>query len=255
MNNKQDLRRLQLNAERAGNDVQQALLDTPRASRSSEWEAVYYGDGHLNDKKWAKFVAWFNSSQINGQDVNHRVFSLRAASVELHAAYKAARAQEKARLEAVRAQRAARAKIVEEHGKARPDAVLNPLAAHNYDVLKSSPYLENVRKEFVAAYVATAERAFKAAQERLQPQYRKLSFDSDRAFWAGNEEFNGYLAKLALKNTGRIIEVLSLTGVLWNGSTLTLRVDDSLVAWETKCILNISCLGTVFNQWPTRRTF
>ena len=250
MNDKQSLRQTQLNAERAADDVQKALLDTPRVDRTHTWESVYYGTVHLNDRKWARFVAAYAGTQC----ISPRVFPLRAASVELHAAYKAARAAEKARLTEVRAHRAAKAKVVAEHGKQRPDAVANPLAAHNYDTLKSSPYLEGVRKEFVAAYIATVEKAFVHAQERLQPQYRKIQFDSDRAFWNANEEFNGYLAKLALKTVEKIISVDSLTGSLWNGSLLSVVVESqATVVWETKCILNISSLGKVFNQWPTRR--
>lgn len=255
MNNKQDLRRIQRNAERAADDVAGELLETPKVDRTSEWEAVYYGSGHLNDKKWAKFVKAYEGSNV----ISPRVAPLRAASVALRAAYVEARKAEKARLEAVRAQRAARAKIVEEHGAARPDAVLNPLAAHNYDTLKASPTLEGVRKEFVAAYVATAERAFNTAKARTalrDPRYgQTLVFDADKAFWAANEEFNGYLAKLALKNVEKIISVDSLTGNLWNGSRLAVVVEPSYatVVWETKCILNFSCLGNVFNQWPTRR--
>ena len=250
MNNNESLRSLQLNAERASNDVHKALLDTPRADRTTEWEEVYYGDGHLNDKKWAKFLKAYEGSNC----ISPSVAPLRAASVELRNVYKAARAAEKARLAEVRAQRAARAKVVAEHGKHRPDAVANPLAAHNYDTLKSSPYLEGVRKEFVAAYVDTLERVFISAQERLQPQYRALKFDSDKAFWAANEEFNAYLAKLALKNVEKIISVDSLTGNLWNGSLLSVLLENQVVAvWETKCILNVSSLGKLFNQWPTRR--
>lgn len=251
MNDKQSLRQIQRNAECAADDVQKALLDTPRTDRTHTWESVYYGTVHLNDRKWARFVAAYAGTQC----ISPRVFPFRAASVELHAAYKAARAAEKARLTEVRAQRAAKAKVVAEHGKQRPDAVANPLAAHNYDTLKSSSYLEGVRKEFVDAYTATAERCFNAAQARLQPQYRsKLAFDSDKAFWAANEEFNGYLAKLALKNVEKIISVDSLTGNLWSGSLLSVVVESqATVVWETKCILNISSLGKVFNQWPTRR--
>lgn len=250
MNDKQTLQRVKRNAERAADDLQAALFETPRTDRNETWEAVYYGVGHLNDKKWFKFTETYRGSK----DINYRIQEKREASVQLHAAYKAARAVEKARLEAVRAQRAARAKVEAEHGKQRPDAVANPLAAHNYDTLKASPYLEGVRKEFASAYIATAERCFKAAQERLQPQYRKLAFDSDKAFWAANEEFNGYLAKLALKNVEKIISVDSLTGNLWSGSLLSVVVESqATVVWETKCILNVSILGKVFNQWPTRR--
>ena len=45
----------------------------------------------------------------------------------------------------------------------------------------------------------------------------------------------------------------SYVGSLWTGSTLTYaHADGKTDAWNTHIILNVSCLGKVFNQYPTR---
>lgn len=74
----------------------------------------------------------------------------------------------------------------------------------------------------------------------------KAKLDADLAF-------NGYLFKLAGK-IGKEIAAATYTGHLWAGSTLSVECKDGeKQTWTTKCILNRSCLGTLFNQFPTRR--
>lgn len=79
----------------------------------------------------------------------------------------------------------------------------------------------------------------------------EASFGRVRA--AAEESFYAYVLKLAGKVEG-VIETAEVEGDLWSGSTLTLTVDGERQTWKTKCILNRSALGTVFNQFPTRRS-
>lgn len=69
-----------------------------------------------------------------------------------------------------------------------------------------------------------------------------------------NACFDAYLYKLA----GKIVKSITsaaLTGNLWNGSTLQVECEDGeKQTWTTKCIINQSIYGKLFNQWPTRRT-
>jgi hypothetical protein len=39
---------------------------------------------------------------------------------------------------------------------------------------------------------------------------------------------------------------------LWHGSILTVTKGEAVERWKTQQIINVSVLGTVFNQWPTR---
>ena len=65
--------------------------------------------------------------------------------------------------------------------------------------------------------------------------------------------FDAYLYKLAGK-IGTPILAATMTGGLWNGSTLTVTLESGdIQVWTTKRILNVSVYGKLFNQWPTRR--
>lgn len=69
---------------------------------------------------------------------------------------------------------------------------------------------------------------------------------------AAEANFHAYVTKLADKVDGEITDAV-VEGDLWSGSTLTLTVDGQVQTWKTKCIINRSALGTLFNQFPTRR--
>jgi len=62
--------------------------------------------------------------------------------------------------------------------------------------------------------------------------------------------FDAYVAKL----TGKVGECdsASVVGALWEGSILTVTKGEKTERWTTKQIINVSCLGKLFNQWPTR---
>lgn len=71
---------------------------------------------------------------------------------------------------------------------------------------------------------------------------------------AAEAEVDSYVIKLAGK-IGKPVVSGSVNGDLWQGSTLTVAIAGSTESqrWTTKCIINQSCLGKLFNQWPTRR--
>jgi hypothetical protein len=65
--------------------------------------------------------------------------------------------------------------------------------------------------------------------------------------------FDGYVAKLA-KKVGSIRSASICGSTLWHGSTLTVETDaGDTQRWRTAEIVNVSSLGKLFNQWPTRR--
>lgn len=76
-------------------------------------------------------------------------------------------------------------------------------------------------------------------------------------------DFDSYTQKLAGK-IGLPIARAHIVGNLWQSSELVVREVESFwndtertptQCWSTKMILNVSCLGTLFNQWPTRRVY
>lgn len=71
-------------------------------------------------------------------------------------------------------------------------------------------------------------------------------------------QFSSYISKLTGKvNDGATSAVTAAeldSGALWSFSHLTVtRADATVERWRTQMILNVSVLGKLFNQWPTRR--
>lgn len=88
-------------------------------------------------------------------------------------------------------------------------------------------------------YVVLCEDRIKALLHSTRAQ-TSMSFDS-------------YVAKLAMKCGPGVILAECSGGSIWNDSLLTVTYEDGRrVIWHTMCILNVSVLGKVFNQWPTR---
>lgn len=65
-------------------------------------------------------------------------------------------------------------------------------------------------------------------------------------------DFDAYVAKLESK-VGDCIAA-SVEGNLWSESILTVtKADGSTERWKTQMIINVSSLGKLFNQYPTRK--
>lgn len=65
-------------------------------------------------------------------------------------------------------------------------------------------------------------------------------------------QFDAYVRKLE-KKVGQADSAEIDNAPLWDGSILTVRVAGEVQRWKTQMILNVSSLGTLFNQWPTRK--
>lgn len=65
-------------------------------------------------------------------------------------------------------------------------------------------------------------------------------------------DFDAYVTKLEAK-VGDCVTA-SVEGYLWNQSILTVtKADGSVECWKTQMIINVSSLGKLFNQFPTRK--
>src|SRR5579859_292486 len=70
---------------------------------------------------------------------------------------------------------------------------------------------------------------------------------------SANAVVDSYVHKLAGKIAKRAVSATT-NGNIWDCALLTVNCYDGEVqTWKTQCILNTSCLGKLFNQWPTRR--
>lgn len=63
--------------------------------------------------------------------------------------------------------------------------------------------------------------------------------------------FDAYVAKLVAKVGD--CDSASVEGYLWQYSILTVTKGETVERWKTQQIVNVSCLGKAFNQWPTRK--
>ena len=82
------------------------------------------------------------------------------------------------------------------------------------------------------------------------PEREQRYLDGVRA--AVSAEFDAYVAKLEGKVGQGVLEATVSGNYLWQGSTLTVRKAEGVEQWHTQQIVNVSVLGKLFNQWPTR---
>lgn len=68
-------------------------------------------------------------------------------------------------------------------------------------------------------------------------------------------QYDLYVGNLTKKvGDGVLTADMSYVSGIWYNSLLTVTKEDGTTErWKTSCIINISVLGKVFNQWPTRK--
>lgn len=82
--------------------------------------------------------------------------------------------------------------------------------------------------------------------DRVQRYYAIVRADASASF-------DTYVAKLTAK-IGPVRTACIDSAYLWNGSVLTVgKPDGTTERWHTQMIINVSVLGKLFNQWPTRK--
>lgn len=145
--------------------------------------------------------------------------------------------------------------------------VVQTLTAAGWDFEKCYPYPSgrDSRKQY---RLAISRRSF-ASKFVHRPRYISRSPKSPDpvelrpdALMISEREFVGqanacvdsYISKLEMKIEAPIKAAWVFGADIWAGSTLRAELQDgSQQVWTTRCILNVSCLGKLFNQWPTRR--
>jgi hypothetical protein len=145
------------------------------------------------------------------------------------------------------------------------DKTLADLAAVGNDVNVFAPYPQSGigRKEYTIRlerrrFVESITSAVKSSYRTNEPYIRVPSTEGreraiNNTIEAATAAYNAYVAKLESK-IGEVVDANLYTAVdVWYDSKLTVvKLDGSTETWSTKCILNTSSLGKVFNQWPTR---
>lgn len=197
------------------------------------WQNLYYRRESL------KHIATFRTQLPDvAAMIEPALEAHQAALVAYETARKADKAAKQARREAKAAKAAEKAL-----NPARPLASVNPVAAVNYDILSAA--FVSRRFDYVQRCVEVAVRA---SGGRVC-----ANVSASAVTEAAGADFDGYVAKLATKIDQRIVTA-KLDGSLWVNSVLTVLTEGGVSqVWHTHCIVNYSCLGNAFNQWPTRR--
>lgn len=134
-------------------------------------------------------------------------------------------------------------------------------AGMNIDVVAPQPHGRMSRADYRQAQrrldfvcrLVTQPATRRASEPRIALGFNQASIDrllADVADLAG-AEFDAYVGKLEAK-VGEC-DTASIEGWLWNYSILTVRKGDQVERWKTQQIVNVSVLGKLFNQWPTRK--
>lgn len=203
-----------------------------------------------------------------------------AGARALYDAVQQAAAADKTRLAQKRAERAARQQQREELGVdlRKVDERASP---ETFKALVGQ--LDEVRAHYterlVELFNAEAAEALKLANDENRGRYARIEFRylssrsggyqlrsdleqyvAKQAAAAAADTVAGFAAKMAGKvdrekaEGAQVVSASIATGDLWAHSTLTVRLsDDTQQVWHTQMIVNHSCRGKFFNQWPTRK--
>lgn len=103
------------------------------------------------------------------------------------------------------------------------------------------------------------EGAYRGSRSMNDPDPARMSVKGCAKFVKQSQEdasaqYDAFIAKLETK-IGEVTAA-TLTGEhVWGHSILTVtKADGTSEKWKTQMIVNISVLGKLFNQWPSRKT-
>lgn len=145
------------------------------------------------------------------------------------------------------------------------DTTLANFAEAGNDLNVFAPYPNSGigRKEYMIRlqrrkFVESITSAVKPSYRKNEPHIRVPSTEGcERAIndtiEAATAAYDAYVSKLESK-IGAVVDANLYTAIdVWYDSRLqVVKPDGGKETWSTKCILNTSSLGKVFNQWPTR---
>jgi hypothetical protein len=145
------------------------------------------------------------------------------------------------------------------------DTTLANFAAAGNDLNTFAPYPQSGigRKEYMIRlqrrkFVESITSAVKSSLKHNEPYIRVPSVEGreraiNNTIEAATAAYDAYVAKLESK-IGAVTEanLISLKDVWYDSKLTVVKLNGSTETWSTKCILNTSSLGKVFNQWPTR---
>lgn len=147
------------------------------------------------------------------------------------------------------------------------ERVLADLAEHGMDRQSAAPFPRSMnctREQYVRqrgkyqlyrAFTKAADRASSRSPNDPDPCVR----DEERVarfIEAAKEDaalqYDAFVAKLVAK-VGECDSATLAGSHVWGSSVLTVTKGSTVERWKTQQIVNVSKLGKLFNQWPTRK--
>lgn len=144
--------------------------------------------------------------------------------------------------------------------------LLAELEAAGWDAKKVAPYPKNTlsRPAYIQAqnkyrmvrkltrWVNHSEASIPSNPEIVAPHAPALEEFAQEAREDASAQYSAFIAKLEAKVGAHTSATLQGNHV-WSHSILTVETPQGQQTWKTQQIINVSKLGKVFNQWPTRQ--
>jgi hypothetical protein len=136
------------------------------------------------------------------------------------------------------------------------------LEKHDWDLNKAAPrptanvgqarYRSmNEKRNFLSSL--TDAKSSRESNIRSSSPAKKKKLMEDAAKNA-HDSYMAWVAKI-IDKIGKVVQSAEMHGDPWTGSTLSVVTQDGEAqTWHTKMIVNSSKYGTLFNQFPSRRT-
>lgn len=156
----------------------------------------------------------------------------------------------------------------EQVARERIEAIRVELEAAGWDRQKAAPYPRSFNNSREAYRKGQAKYyQFRAVTKSTDDRISRGLGDADPCeMWAEGcakliqdfrdsaaEQYEAYVAKLNLK-IGEVVDAELEGKYVWNLSFLKVtKADGTKETWKTQTIINVSVLGKLFNQWPTRK--
>lgn len=139
------------------------------------------------------------------------------------------------------------------------------LEEHGWDLELAAPYprsfhesRENYNRKLARRRLIESVTTYaKSSRSSREPNIRLKSEDKEASFIEAAKQnagaqYDAFIGKLEAK-VGEHSEAVLSGNHVWGHSILTVTTPNGVERWKTQTIINQSKLGTIFNQFPTRK--
>lgn len=156
--------------------------------------------------------------------------------------------------------------------------IMDKIAAMNGDINAAFPYVDACRQP--NCYITPVQKGANRARIEVEgfvtvdeERHYREGVDREQQFFNGvryvtaneaaiarfykqvEDQTNASFTAFVKKMVGKVgdCDSASMEGRIWHYSILTVTKGETVERWKTQMIVNVSCRGKVFNQFPTRK--